>query len=537
MPRFNFAGPPEQPAQEPQKRTETGSPHTGDPETGQDGLSTVLSPERASTSPIPDETLAEERLHSGDSLDAELETIRDIAEPLPEENLLVHTDPEPPQAVIETELSSGNAYEETPIIADHTTGSAAPDEFAIEEIRGSIDASEMPESIDEELPFRNEYALDDSDDIHIFDSMHEESAERPKLSFEETIPQEYRAPMPEFTPVAQSSPIPSGPPVTPAQEEAYVGSAVFEEDPLFDGTDIRLDSDPLDSIPGSAQAPEYHEEAVKHSRLPLVGFIITGAILVGVSAIWFLDPYPPLRKSLQDLINPNAPPVRTTSVSHTPPDVEKNVPTSGTAREWNYYLQVGAFNELYQAQADANRLKKLGINAKVEGDFIPTKRRTLYKVRLGPYPSLAAAQTQIDSLEGIIPATAFIDSIRVEADVADTSGLPPVVQPLIRKPAQTATNAGTQQLPGKQAPAQPVKASGGFAVHVSSFKSLESAQTETRSLITRGLPAYTSKASSDGTDWYRVLVGPFRSRQEADRYLEIVRKEFGNAAYVRSLSN
>lgn len=341
--------------------------------------------------------------------------------------------------------------------------------------------------------------------------------------------------IPEEAPI-QSAPEPV---LDEIQEQEEIGNP-FED---LEFEDLQRE----ERVPPPPIGDDFPEAPRKRSILPLVGIAAIVLFLISVSIIWFFNPYPPLREAMEGFFfgpKTEQPETVNIAMSENGPvayvdSVDEVLPPT---RDWNYYLQISAFKELYKAQDDANRLRKLGLNAKVEGEFIPSQRKTYYRVRLGPFPTALAAALKGDSLKGVIPGSAFIDSIRVEADVIDsTANEEPIQQPLLKKPSRTASTqpSTTPPAPTAQQPAEKTvtAATAGYAVHVGSYRTLKTAQQESRSLIGRGLPAYTSKSVQASTAWYRVLVGPFRTRQEAERYLEIVRKESSSSAYVRSLGD
>jgi DedD protein len=63
-----------------------------------------------------------------------------------------------------------------------------------------------------------------------------------------------------------------------------------------------------------------------------------------------------------------------------------------------FSVQLAAFSDNYGANALSNKLKKLGYPAYTEP--LQTSRGTLYRVRVGPYPSREAAAASRDKLKG-----------------------------------------------------------------------------------------------------------------------------------------
>lgn len=71
--------------------------------------------------------------------------------------------------------------------------------------------------------------------------------------------------------------------------------------------------------------------------------------------------------------------------------VEREAPVRG-----GYLVQVGAFETAKAAERQMDSLRKSGLNARV---FPSTSTRSSWRVRVGPYPSRAEAQSQAKRLE------------------------------------------------------------------------------------------------------------------------------------------
>jgi len=78
--------------------------------------------------------------------------------------------------------------------------------------------------------------------------------------------------------------------------------------------------------------------------------------------------------------------------------------------------------------------------------------------------------------------------------------------------------------PRKVATLPRITARGRYTVQVASFGNERVASMLAQSLLSRGYPAFVTKAAIEGKGtWYRVRVGTFATRQEAKRYGEILR--------------
>lgn len=74
----------------------------------------------------------------------------------------------------------------------------------------------------------------------------------------------------------------------------------------------------------------------------------------------------------------------------------------------------------------------------------------------------------------------------------------------------------------------------GWAVQAGSFTHKDNARTLTRRLKDSGLSAYVQAAQSGGTHVYRVRVGPFGKRSQAQRKTVAITAVTGNASQVVS---
>lgn len=280
-----------------------------------------------------------------------------------------------------------------------------------------------------------------------------------------------------------------------------------------------------------ASAAEPDDVTPKRSRWPLVVFGVIAFLLVGLSFIWYVNPYPPLRDAISTFfkrqertrtVQPAA--KKTTRAAEAAPAPAGD--SAGAPRDWDYFIQVSSWKELGTAQREANLLRARQLTVAVEGDFNRTRRGTVFRVRIGPIATRAEAAQLLDSLKGALPAGAFIDSVRTTGATA-----PPVTGPQIMQPAAPPTR---QERAGTPPPAS-TRPSRGFAVKVSSYRAKEGAASEANGLVKKGFPAYVVPVMIGEVQWYRVLVGPLSTREEADRYARSVRSISGNEAFVIEL--
>lgn len=63
-----------------------------------------------------------------------------------------------------------------------------------------------------------------------------------------------------------------------------------------------------------------------------------------------------------------------------------------------------------------------------------------------------------------------------------------------------------------------------YTVQVAAYQSLKDAQAMSADLIKKGLPAFPFKVELKGQTWYRVSVGSFKTRKEAQEYQSSITK-------------
>lgn len=284
--------------------------------------------------------------------------------------------------------------------------------------------------------------------------------------------------------------------------------------------------------------PRADDAAVARSRGPLVAIGAVVLVLAGVSFIWFVNPYPPLRDALARFLHAKdeTPAVQKTRLAPGTVDTTAQRAAAKSAhvadttqldrnqeanRDWDYYIQVSSWRQLATAQRQANALRARQIAVAVEGEFSRQQRRTVFRVRIGPFASPQHARRLYDSLKALLPEGTFIDSVRSAGQAPPPVTGPQIIQPSTAPRHDVAPAAPVRPVPGR-----------GFGVKVSSFRSEATAQTESHRLVRQGYPAFIVRTVlADGT-WYRVIVGPVRTREEADRYARAIRSSNGNEALV-----
>lgn len=285
----------------------------------------------------------------------------------------------------------------------------------------------------------------------------------------------------------------------------------------------------------AAAAPAKDKEDKKRSSWPLIAIGTIVGLLVLVAFIWHVNPWPPLRESIESLFRKPAP----VAVKSAPAPVVDDVAAS-PERLWDYYLQVSSWKELPKADADAERYRAEGLPVVVESEAVRRSAGTVFRVRLGPYDSPDAAYADATAHPGLIPSDAFIDSVLIDpATGSKAKSSPP-------KSAAPAKPASADRVPTAKGDnpdgewkefdvvRQPLS---GYAVKVSSLKNLDIARIEARKLLEQGYPSFITRASVAGVPWYRVLVGPFSTKSDADKYTRLINVTYGNDAYTIDLSS
>ncbi|MBE0646095.1 MAG: SPOR domain-containing protein [Bacteroidetes bacterium] len=271
------------------------------------------------------------------------------------------------------------------------------------------------------------------------------------------------------------------------------------------------------------------------SKGPLIAFLTIAALLIIVAFIWHVNPWPALKDSIAGFFGQGKTEVQKPASEALAPASETE--TAPTMRAWDFFVQVSSWKALGQADLDAERFRAQGFDVVVESEFIPAKGGTWYRVRLGPYESSSAAREILASGAGVLPKGVYVDSVRLTEDQPMTPA-PAAQKAKTRRPGstpQTAAESGNPRLPGRDFEVidEPMS---GWAVKVSSLKSEDLARQEARKILAQGYPSFITRKNIGGMTWYRVLVGPFSEKRDADRYQQLLNVTYGNDAYTVNLS-
>jgi cell division protein FtsN len=309
------------------------------------------------------------------------------------------------------------------------------------------------------------------------------------------------------------------------------------------------------TIPPDEIFPTAGEEATEGtmnksgSKSPIIAILSIVIVLLVIAFIWHVNPWPSVRESIAGLFG--------ASSARTPETVVKTTPSTAATEEapvmrtWDFFLQVSSWKELGQADLDAERYRAQNLDVIVESEFIPAKGGTWYRVRLGPYESSDAAREILTSSAGLLPKGAYVDSVRLSEDQPVTPQSTSKTSTRTKdsrtddarrsdagrrsEPRDATVTDRNQRLPGRDFELidQPMS---GWAVKVSSLKTEDLARQEARKILEQGYPSFIMRKNIGGTPWYRVLVGPFSDKRDADRYQQLLNVTYGNDAYTVNLS-
>ncbi len=266
------------------------------------------------------------------------------------------------------------------------------------------------------------------------------------------------------------------------------------------------------------------------NKWPLLTFLAVFIFFCTLAAIWYFDPWPPLKETVLGWFEdePTASEQQQEFSEVEMMDFPQEIPL----RSWDFFVQVSSWKDLRKAEKDAGHYRARDFDVIVESEFLKERRSTFYRVRIGPFDTRDDARAFTRDYAGLLPAGVFIDSVRIE-DEPETEAVAPAV---------TSARSSRRRSGDKSAEAQSIDEFmvmdgplTGYAVKVSSFKSMEVARGEARRLLDRGFPSFLTKKRIGSTTWYRVLVGPFEDKTDSDKYMRLINVAFGNEAYTIDL--
>lgn len=315
---------------------------------------------------------------------------------------------------------------------------------------------------------------------------------------------------------------------------------------IEDGFDTEETGSAPSAVPGqsgSAETPQGESTTVAEGTVsnssgkgPLVAILGIVLLLVLVAFIWHVNPWPQLKDSISGFFSSKKEtPISAVKQPAGQADAEEAVPAM---RSWDYFIQVSSWRELGKADLDAERFRAQSFPVIVESEFLAGKGGTWYRVRIGPFESSADAREQLAASSGILPNGAYVDSVRLAEEVPVIAPAKTRAQP--REQARSVRGGAAQdvdpaRLPGRDFSVVDEPMSG-YAVKVSSLQNVDIARAEARKLLQQGYPSFITRKNIGGALWYRVLVGPFSDKRDADRYQQLLNVTYGNDAYTVNLA-
>ncbi len=115
------------------------------------------------------------------------------------------------------------------------------------------------------------------------------------------------------------------------------------------------------------------------------------------------------KKEPEETKSPSAPPEKTSSIESKALDKpllkQATTPKIRASTTLRYFVQVGAFSNKEGASSLIQELKKIGYQPVII-DPLPTDKKPLYRVRIGPFPSFEAAVQARDRVRSSTPGAA-----------------------------------------------------------------------------------------------------------------------------------
>lgn len=228
----------------------------------------------------------------------------------------------------------------------------------------------------------------------------------------------------------------------------------------------------------------------------------------------------------------------------------------------NYAVSFGAYATAADADAVIARLKQGGLPG--YGETATINGRSAYRVRIGPYPDRAIAESrrleavkirsdvkaqvvvldagaETASAPAAATTTPSVAQAAAPAPAVTTQALPPEpARPAPAKPVPApATTAATAPAKPATAPAakpeppKPAASNVGFAVQLGAFSKPEEATALRDKVRAGGFSAFVEQVRTDKGTLSRVRVGPVASRADADQLKAQVAAKFGISGMVR----
>jgi|GEM_PF-347951 len=126
-----------------------------------------------------------------------------------------------------------------------------------------------------------------------------------------------------------------------------------------------------------------------------------------------------------------------------------------------------------------------------------------------------------------------VDTATTTVNETATVEQPPAVRfefPKLLKQSAVSVNADTYAVPE----AEPSSVPTSFKIQAASFRQQDEADRLRATLLLQDLPAKTLSSRVEGERWYRVVVGPFSRKVEADRAMTRLREQRLSAIWLNN---
>ncbi len=131
-------------------------------------------------------------------------------------------------------------------------------------------------------------------------------------------------------------------------------------------------------------------------------------------------------------------------------------------------------------------------------------------------------------------------SVITEGEKVTTAVEAPAAVPVKEEKKEAPSSSVSKAAPAK-AVSQPVKPAAHYVteywIQAGSFKSMSGAQSAKETLSSEGVASRITIKTVDGVDYYRVRIGPYSNKKEAEKFLAWVKKiEVFGSSYISSVT-
>ena len=152
--------------------------------------------------------------------------------------------------------------------------------------------------------------------------------------------------------------------------------------------------------------------------------------------------------------------------------------------------------------------------------------RGITEAQVAPIPSTSPEAHEVAE------ELTFFRTLREPEDTAAHA----VKGPAGERPAKAGTRL-PKDLEEAEGTASPAGKGGTIAIQVSAFRDIGRAHELISELKNRGFPAFTPKQSRNKDSWYRVFVGPFHDREQANSISEELQQKGFSKGFLTNLGS